>query len=322
MEPQAALQLLEDCWKKGYKIKNIVCDDDSSVKSILHHSYQEMIDNNIIEKKNWPKTPGGYKKADNGKLPLYIPIPNFLADPTHRIKVCSKHFFTLSFEQFMKASNAPLEHLFNNHEFCSSEWCPIKSGGKYEEFKYKDKHKDKNTYEKMKEIWKKFTSESRLRECWHTFDSQMNESMNFAVTRRAPKSRTYATTLSLRNRVLICVGEHNLGLDTYWCRVFDSMSIDIGRSLRNYLEKKQNDIIRIQNYKRQPGVKRKRTEEKNRQMTEYVKKDIEAIKKGMLYGNGVGIVESNEQLKKKQKTKQRCPHCGKDDHVQIGRAHV
>lgn len=30
MEPNAALELLKDCWNQGFCIKNIVCDDDSS----------------------------------------------------------------------------------------------------------------------------------------------------------------------------------------------------------------------------------------------------------------------------------------------------
>ena len=36
-------------------------------------------------------------------------------------------------KQFIKNVNAPLEHLFNNHEYCKSEWCNAlksKEGGK------------------------------------------------------------------------------------------------------------------------------------------------------------------------------------------------
>lgn len=157
-------------------------------------------------------------------------------------------------------SNAPLEHLFNDHTYCSSEWCPIKSGKKnVEKFKYKDKEKDKETYELMRKIWDTFTCKDRLRECWHIFDSQTNEAMNFAVSRRAPKSRTYATTLSLQNRVMITVGEHNVGVLQYWTQIFESMNITVGSSLRQFLVKHSNELQRRNSYKKKSYHEKKKS---------------------------------------------------------------
>ena len=55
-------------------MKAIVVDDDSSMRLLLKHSV------------NNPK----------GKLPLEIPEPEWLANPSHRAKVVVKHFCALA----------------------------------------------------------------------------------------------------------------------------------------------------------------------------------------------------------------------------------
>ena len=94
-----------------------------------------------------------------GKLPYDVPQPVFLADPSHRIKVMAKPFFKmvvkskdptkaktidalrikkyigcfvyknrhLPLVEFVQKSRAPIEHLFNCHEWCDSEWCCVKN---------------------------------------------------------------------------------------------------------------------------------------------------------------------------------------------------
>ena len=90
---------------------------------------------------------------------MQFPQPVFLADPSHRIKVMSKPFFkmvtttkdpnkckmidalrikkylgcfiyknrNLPLGEFVNKANAPVEHLFNCHEWCDSEWCYAKA---------------------------------------------------------------------------------------------------------------------------------------------------------------------------------------------------
>ena len=140
MEAKLALELTKKLHiaknERAY-LKHMVSDDDSTMRSLLQH-------------------PCNHNK---GLLPLTIPQPVFLADPSHRIKVMSKPFFkmvtttkdpskckmidalrikkylgcfiyknrTLPLEQFVKKANAPVEHLFNCHEWCDSEWCYAKA---------------------------------------------------------------------------------------------------------------------------------------------------------------------------------------------------
>ena len=95
------------------------------------------------------------KNNEKGLLPPNIPQPVFLADPSHCIKVMSGPIFSLaksegknpakckkidalrikkyigcyiyqnraqSIEVMMAKAKAPVEHLFNSHEWCDLEW--------------------------------------------------------------------------------------------------------------------------------------------------------------------------------------------------------
>ena len=95
---------------------------------------------------------------DKGRLPPYIPQHHFLSEPSHMIIAMSQPFFkmvtktkdpnkckmidalrmkkyigcfiyknrTLELSEFVKKAHAPIEHLFNCHEWCDSEWCYTK----------------------------------------------------------------------------------------------------------------------------------------------------------------------------------------------------
>ena len=112
-----------------------------------------------MSKDEWPRTAKGRKKEDNGRLPLHIPEPEFLADPSHRKKSFGKHLFALATlpktkslvdkalaqklqhgyafmlhnvnqldwltdqDKILKMAKAPLKHSFDNHVFCSDKWC-------------------------------------------------------------------------------------------------------------------------------------------------------------------------------------------------------
>ena len=77
MEATAALDMILSMdleYKSKIYIKNIVSDDDSTMRAKLCHP-----NNNI-----------------HGKLPLHIVHPIFLADPGHRIKTMAKPVFALA----------------------------------------------------------------------------------------------------------------------------------------------------------------------------------------------------------------------------------
>ena len=134
MEAAVALELCIQLHDGEYDVyvEKIVSDDDSTMRAHLRHVSQ------------------------GGKLPDRIPPPIFLADPSHRIKVMAKPLFkmakseskdperckkidalrlkkyigcwiyqnrNLPIEEFMAKTSAPVEHLFNCHEWCDHQWC-------------------------------------------------------------------------------------------------------------------------------------------------------------------------------------------------------
>ena len=136
MEPAAVLDMATNSVKEREFVMHwIVSDDGSVMRAHLRH----------------PKN----DKNDKGKLPLHVLEPTFAADPGHRKKAVAKHFYKLAsknvgtsrvnnsiakrmkknwgymirqnrgktIEEFMRADNAPLEHLFGNHIYCDPKWC-------------------------------------------------------------------------------------------------------------------------------------------------------------------------------------------------------
>ncbi len=85
--------------------------------------------------------------------------------------------------------------------------------------KYHNKQTDLKLYTKMKTIHDKYTTEARLRELWHPYDSQKNESINKRISKYAPKDREYSRSMSLTNRVAIALGVTSVGYLQYWLAV-------------------------------------------------------------------------------------------------------
>eukprot|EP00957_Ditylum_brightwellii_P125439 9560858-Ditylum_brightwellii.AAC.1 len=77
----------------------IVTDNDSLMRATLKHSYKHM--SAIMPGFVWPcatpKEDGklGSRLQDTGKLPLDVPQPKWLVDPTHQTKVVASRFFSL-----------------------------------------------------------------------------------------------------------------------------------------------------------------------------------------------------------------------------------
>jgi hypothetical protein len=171
MEPLAAIELLKFIYANSHSyVTIIIMDDDSSTVANCKHSYKEKIVAGHMTAKEWPRTESGSKKKDAGLLPLEIPEPKNAADPTHRAKCVAAKVFGLqkthgrkgtdvtnvdgnriklywghwqkqsrnkSFDEFKCNSNAVIEHLFNDHTYCSDEWCPVLKARQAKEQEYK-----------------------------------------------------------------------------------------------------------------------------------------------------------------------------------------
>ena len=233
MEAAAILNMaINSVLDRKFVIRAIVSDDDSVMRAHLRHKLDE----------NDPR--------DKGKLPKWIYEPIFLADPSHRIKAISKHFYALAnqnvsqsrvnksmakrlkknwgymvrqnrdktIDEFVKNANAPLEHLFNNHEYCSPDWCDaLKARKEGRVYIHPEGYCNKNTetgakmYSQLAAITKKYGTASYLRQSMHPFNTQSNEALNFSQACLTPKSKSFHESFTFHHRHAIVVGVHITG---------------------------------------------------------------------------------------------------------------
>ena len=106
MEVIALKDIMVRCFKqKKFRIKTIICDDDTTMKSNLKWSLKEK--QRKIKGFKWPLTPSGATNVkDCGIFPTYLCEPTFLADPSHHKKVIGKHLYKLAND---KKSDCPVD---------------------------------------------------------------------------------------------------------------------------------------------------------------------------------------------------------------------
>ena len=319
------------------------------MRAKLRHSYEAL--QNTVPGYVWPRAPPnkegklGPKLRDTGKLPLHLPMPKFLADPTHRTKVVAKKFFSLlklskqeseiskadclrlkkywgymlkqnrsaSVSVMAKAAKAPIEHLFDSHEFCGA-WCKQKSHSQEQKQQsqqyYRSKVKNAKLYTQLNEAIADFTTTERLSESAHPFNTQTNEAMNTAVAKYAPKHKTYATTTSLQNRVNIAVGVQVWGYEKFWVSVFDELKIDVSKQVLKHFRNQDKTRSKLQLQKKDPKNKLKRAKSKIESIQDECLKTKKDTKEGRGYGKNKGTNISGDMV-----SLCACPGCpGKKNH--------
>jgi hypothetical protein len=196
-----------------------------------------------------------------------------------------------SFDEFKSNSNAVIEHLFNDHTYCSDEWCPVLKArqAKQQEYKgmYRCKVKHAREYEQIKNALAPYLTDDKLKEIHHPYDSQKNESFNKSCSNYAPKGRTYAMTMALTARISITAGVGNLGAHDYWTRVMECLGIEKGEHTEAFLLDKTRRMRHKHVYQRRIPVKRRRTQKKNDKWREILKKQRKEEHAGITYKPGV-----------------------------------
>ena len=362
MEVQAIYKIVVEGWNSNvYFIGTIVSDDDTTMKAQLKHSFKKLIEANQMRKEDWPRTKGNTKKADTGRLPLEITPPNFLADPNHRKKVVGKHLYALAklakkaskvdkalalrlkdywgaylkqvrdrnFEtdgdEIMRLSKAPLEHCFNNHEFCSKTWCyklqADEKGIEYyppENRPFYDMIIDAGMYQQLKECFEPFATEKSIRESLHPFETNLNEALMNAIQRTCPKFKLLGTSMTLTTRVCKVLCTRNMGFKNYITTVLKNLNVNQLECKQYYFDKAivRIDRNKIRNYRNQQSrdYLRKRKHKKEASKREQVL-SARTEKKVGTYGSGAAFENNdseNEDKKNKKNTKEKfCNWCDK-----------
>jgi hypothetical protein len=137
-----------------------------------------------------------------------------------------------SLEDLKKGTQAALEYMFNNHEYCGL-WCnylPKTDLEKKEcEWRYRCKEKDAKLYQQVLAIHNKFTREPLLMELLHEHDIQENKSMNNFIREWVPKDSHYARTRNWEGRVTTAVGVDSIGYETHYHRALWRLGLSLTR---------------------------------------------------------------------------------------------
>jgi len=157
---------------------------------------------------------------------------------------------------------------------------------------YLCKISDAKLYKQICDVYLPNVSDFALRECAHTWDTQLNESLNLSVAKYAEKRKTYSMSMSLTNRVSVAVGIRNEGYIGYWESVFKRIGLKLGASLTETLKNK--DIIKQRDNMKKGSVlgKRKRKTDFNATIKELTLKQCEGNKRKRNYRSGMAIGQS------------------------------
>jgi len=126
-------------------------------------------------------------------------------------------------KEIQKRVSAPIEHIFNNHQHCQVEWCYAKKAQQENKIytpsetkPFYCKKKDKILYEQLCQAVEKFQTKRNVKECLHSFDTQMNEAINNIIPRYVPKYKHFGKTTTLDTRIAAVVGSKNMGYQSFY----------------------------------------------------------------------------------------------------------
>lgn len=120
---------------------------------------------------------------------------------------------------------------------------------------YRSKTKDLTLYEQMHRAYIPFTIEERLQESLHNFSTQKNKTLNNSVANYAPKKRTYSTSMSLTNRVMIVIGYCNFGFYHFWVSIHQDLRLLMNEDTKSFLQHKDKYKIYRQEHQRKVETK-------------------------------------------------------------------
>ena len=136
---------------------------------------------------------------------------------------------------------APVEHLFNNHQFCDEKWCYVlkaqKEGKPYVPEVSKplyDKVVDPKMYQQLKKAVERFQTSRNIIECLHKYDTQQNEALNMSVSRYVPKFKHCGTSMSLDTRIRCVIGSHNMGYDLFYSTLLANLGCTDRKDRENH----------------------------------------------------------------------------------------
>lgn len=208
MESAIAVDLVSHMMELGYRIQSITMDDDtttiSRLKSTVDPNIEKLCDKNHIKKNlsnSLYNVKKDYKQLSSTVISYLVKCTSYAISQNHG-----------DAESLKKNLAVIVPHAFGEHEHCSESWCGYK--------KTPDTYKHSglpggcdltNTLLKrdLETVFNKLVEKSD--KLVHCGSSQANESLNYIISTKAPKSKHFGGSESLNFRVAAGVAQKNAG---------------------------------------------------------------------------------------------------------------
>jgi len=273
MESEAIIRfVLKAPSKSGCYVRKVVIDDDTTTPARL-------------------KEDKGKKKS-KGRLPKHLAGILCLADHAHRKRTWRGRYYKIAnvsrkksmltnghakkmgidighwlyqvksknLHEIQELADVPLRHWCGDHSKCDDSWCvskKIATEGKVDNQKPlfdMSYELDRMTVERVRKEQDEFTTPKRLKEINHEFSTQLNESLNMAIGRGAPKYKHFSRSQSIYYRIAHVIITHNLGIARFVHRLFNLLNI----TPTTVLVSGRGSVVKQSARKRRSGCGRKK----------------------------------------------------------------
>ena len=206
----------------------------------------------------------------------------------------------LPFEEFCKRASCMYLHHFNDHSCCSDKWCKVLKSQRQEDplplpanyckrFRCKTNHAI--LFKKIEKGMSTYLTVEALKQVYHNYSTQKNESLNKKVTVVAPKDKYYGGTRTLQDRIHWVVVEDSVGYYQGIRRLFVQLGIPFDPILQSYSKRKDKRATVWSNHRKKGTVKAKRVAKQNAAIKASNEQDKAAFAAGVSYGSGIALLD-------------------------------
>ena len=156
---------------------------------------------------------------------------------------------------------------------------------------YQSKDIDHEIYGILVTEFEKYITDEKLRECYHFFDTNINESLNNMVVKYEPKIKHFSKSVELRTRIYVAGCIFSIGHHGFWTEVHKRLDINLSKSQSNKWI--QKDITKVKSMEGSTVfTTKKRKIRKNASLRQEVKNRQTNICKHFTYESCVGVKSS------------------------------
>ena len=206
----------------------------------------------------------------------------------------------LPFDVFCKRAPCMYLHHFDDHSCCNVAWCkvlkserifdPIPLPANYTK-RFRSKVKHPVLFKKVEEAMAPYLTTEALKQVYHEYSTQKNESLNRKVTVVAPKDKFFGNTRTLQDRVHWVVIEDSIGYCHGIQKVCQKIGISFDSMVREQSRRKDCRLSKLSVHRKKSSVKAKRSAKQYEAIKASNNQDKAAFNAGISYGSGIALLD-------------------------------